>query len=554
MQLVDIRVRNFRSVEAEQHVPIPGRMTLVGPNNSGKTNLLRALQVLFTGFENEYGYTRNVDLTFGVGRARTSIIATFNGDTVDDAEIYREIDELHRLQGTERTGTALPLTLYFTDTNTPVYSFFPNIKRPQSGAQSALYSRTHKNLVNRLLGGFSVHYVPSAKSVDQIYDDLLSPFLRREVAAVMQPHVASIQTKLNEAAAALNAELMKANLTNFSVGYSLPDDSVERLVSGFDMVISDPKQTPIREKGMGVQTTALMAAFRWITKQESATGRRVIWLLEEPESYLHPELALNCSAILDSLAEEAIVITTTHSMAFVPQQPDFVCGTQLSRDGKTEVVRFKTFNEAVTLIRSSLGIKFGDFYNLAEYNVMLEGETDRELFIWLLKTISTEERAWPRLRHAKFEDFGGVKHLSGFLRATYQFIKDERVCVAVFDGDDAGQKERKALQQYFGQKQIAFQPNEHFVSVRAGFAIEGLFPDDWIIELRNEHSSWFEEFSVDSNGTLEQFRVKDDKKSNLINQLVSKARSQASHDWAFRFCQVGDAIDNALTTLKNRRA
>jgi hypothetical protein len=320
------------------------------------------------------------------------------------------------------------------------------------------------------------------------------------------------------------------------------------------MVISDPKQTPIREKGMGVQTTALIAAFRWITKQESATGRRVIWLLEEPESYLHPELALNCSAILDSLAEEAIVITTTHSMAFVPQQPDFVCGTQLSKDGKTEVVRFKTFNEAVTLIRSALGIKFGDFYNLAEYNVMLEGETDRELFVWLLKTISTEERAWPRLRHAKFEDFGGVKHLSGFLRATYQFIKDERVCVAVFDGDEAGQRERRALQQYFGQKQIPFQSNEHFVSVRAGFAIEGLFPDEWIIELHNEHSNWFEEFSVDSNGTLEQFRVKDDKKSNLINHLVSIAEAQASHDWAFRFYQVGDAIDNALTALKNRLA
>jgi len=552
VELIDIRVRNFRSVETEQHVPIPGRMTLVGPNNSGKTNLLRALQVLFTGYENTYGYTRNIDLTFGAGRSRTSIIATFDGDLVHDADIYREIDELHELQGTQRTGTPLSLTLYFTDTNTPVYSFFPNVKRPKSGPQSAQYSRTHKNLVIRLLGNFSVHYVPSAKSVEQIYDELLAPFLRREVAAVMATHVADIQAKLDDAAAALNEELSSAGLNTFTAGFSLPNDSVERLVSGFDMVISDPRQTPIREKGMGVQVTALLAAFRWITQQESATGRKVIWLLEEPESYLHPELASNCSAILENLAADSIVVKTTHSMAFVPQQPDFVCGTQLSAEGRTEVVRFKTFNEAVTAIRSALGIKFGDFYNLAKYNVMVEGETDRELFEWLLLTISAEEHAWTKLRLAKFEDFGGVKHLAGFLRATYQFIKDERVCVAVFDGDEAGKKERQGLQQFFGQKQIVFQPNEQFVSVRAGFAIEGLFPDQWIAELHGEHPDWFEEYSVDSIGNLEPFRVRDNKKRNLKNYLVSKAESQDSHAWAEKFCQVGDVIENALSLLEAR--
>ena len=137
MKLTEIRVRNFRSIEAEQHFPIQGEMTLVGPNNSGKTNLLRAIQVLFTGQANTYGYTRESDLTFGVGKARTSIAAIFDGDPQTEKEIYDSVDELHELQGTERTGSQLNLTLYFTDTDTPVYSFFPNIKRPKPGAQAA---------------------------------------------------------------------------------------------------------------------------------------------------------------------------------------------------------------------------------------------------------------------------------------------------------------------------------------------------------------------------------------------------------------------------------
>ena len=551
MNLVEIRIRNFRSIESEQHFAIPGNMTLVGPNNSGKTNLLRAVQVLFTGYENTYGYTREADLTFGVGRVRTSITATFDGNPSSDKEIYEKIDELHALQGTERSGTQLSLNLYFTDTNTPVYSFFPNVKRPKAGAQAAQYSRTHKSLVTDLLGSFSVHYVPSAKSVDQIYDELLTPFLRRKVSKVMEPHISDIERSLSEAADALNAELEAANLSDFEASFSLPSQSIEELVSGFDFMIADPQKTPVHEKGMGIQTTVLLAAFRWITKQEVSTGRTVAWLLEEPESYLHPHLASNCNAILENLAKDSIVIKTTHSMAFVPQDPAHVCGTMLNANNRTEITDYDSFNEAVSAIRDALGIRFGDFYNLAKYNVFVEGKSDREIFQWFLKRISVEQYHWKHLREAKFEDFGGVKHLAGFLRATYQFIRNEQACIAVFDGDDAGEIERRALQGFFGQKEIPFNSNEHFVSVRSRFSIEGLFPDDWIVKVFAEHPNWFEIYSVDASGQLEPFKVKDSRKSNIQSKLILLADADAGIEWAERFCQVCTVLDKALENRSN---
>ncbi len=525
-------------------------MTLVGPNNSGKTNLLRALQVLFTGYENRYCYTRDSDLTFGAGRARTSITATFNGDeNGKNKKIYENIDELHSLQGTTRMGTQLTLTLYFTDTNTPVYSFFPNVKRPQAGGQAAQYSRIHKSLVIGLLDQFSLHYVPSAKSVNQIYDELVTPFLRHKISKVMEPHIREIENALGEAAAALNDELAAANLSDFKASFSLPSESLEELFSGFDFMISDPQKTPIYRKGMGIQTTALLAAFRWITNQEKDAGRTVVWLLEEPESYLHPNLAFNCNAILENLAEDAIVVKTTHSMAFVPQDPQYVCGTQMNSKGRTEIRTFDSFNEAVAAIRISLGIKFGDFYNLARYNVFVEGKTDREIFQWLLEVIPIEAYKWPCLRDAKFEDFGGIPHLAGFLRATYEFIRSERACVAVVDGDEAGDKARRDLQRFFGNKEIPFEANRHFVSVRSGFAIEGLFPDHWIKDLREEHPSWFESFSIDATGALEPFRIKDSRKKNAQDKLISRAEAEEDLEWAGRFYQVCDVIDVSLRKL-----
>lgn len=552
MKLTDIRVRNFRSIEAEQHLPIPGHMTLVGPNNSGKTNLLRAIQVLFTGYSNSYRYSREADLTFGAGRARTSITATFNGNPDTEVEIYEAIDELHSLQGTERTGSQLTLTLYFTDTNTPVYSFFPNVKRPQAGNHAAQYSRTHIALVNRLLNGFSLHYVPSAKSVNEIYLELLVPYLRRKVSRVIQPYLPEIVSSLQEAADALNAELLNANLSDYKASFSLPGQSVEALVSGFDFMIADPQETPIHEKGMGVQTTALLAAFRWITKQENIEGKQVLWLLEEPESYLHPYLANNCNSILDNLSEDATVVKTTHSMAFVPQDPSYVSGTRLNIKNKTEIESYKTFTEAVSAIRASLGIKFSDFYNLAPYNVFVEGPSDRELFTWVLKMLPENDYPLSVVRQAKFEDFGGVKHLSGFLRATYQFIRSEYACLAVFDGDDAGEKERRDLQGYFGQNSIPFEANKHFVSVRSRFPIEGLFPDDWIKKIYAEHSSWFVSYAVDASGQLEPFKIKDDRKKNIQSELVLFAEKEPDIKWAERFINVYKVMDTALKELHEK--
>lgn len=549
VKLTEIRVRNFRSIETEQHLPIPGQMTLVGPNNSGKTNLLRAILVLFTGQSNTYGYARETDLTFGVGRARTSITATFDGDPVAEPEIYDSIDELHSLQGTSRTGNQLSLTLYFTDANTPVYSFFPNLKRPKASAQAAQYSRTHIALVNHLLGGFSLHYVPSAKSVNQIYIELITPFLRRQVSKVIEPHLPDIDKSLKEAADALNVELSAANLPEYHASFSLPGQSVEALVSGFDFMISDPHKTPIQEKGMGVQTTALLAAFKWITKQEITAGRQVLWLLEEPESYLHPHLASNCNSILDNLAEDATVVKTTHSMAFVPQDPKYVSGTHLNTKKRTEIESYKTFTEAVSAIRTALGIKFSDFYNLAPFNVFVEGPTDRELFNWVLNKLPVGEHPLTFTRQAKFEDFGGVKHLSGFLRATYQFVRLEHACLAVFDGDDAGEKERRDLQGYFGQNSIPFEANKHFISVRSRFAIEGLFPDEWIKSIHDDSPSWFDSFAVDATGQLEPFKVKDNRKPNVQDRLVSLASAETDLAWASRFINVFKVMDSALKAL-----
>lgn len=554
VRLVSLRVSNYRTTGSAQVLPLNTRTSIVGPNNSGKTNLLRAVELLFTGNENRLGYDRERDLTFGVSSAKTSLLATFDGNPVgSDARLYAKLDQLHELLGTERLDSDFTMSLQFSANSNPSYQFFPNAAKPKNGSDRALYSSIKNQLVGELLGSFKCHYVPSAKSISDLYDDLLMPFLRGLAAQALDGYLPELQQALSDVAAEINLELDRVGLGDLSASFSLPQESAESLFSSFDLNLADPNKTLLANKGQGIQSTALLASLLWITREERQRGLSSIWLLEEPESYLHPELSRSCVQLLEELRKEAQVIVTTHALAFVPQDPESIVGCDID-EGETRLATYKTYADATKKIRDSLGVKFSDFYSLGALNLLVEGPSDRELISWALISLTSEGAGqWPLLSEAELLDFGGVGHLAGFLRATWEMIRDERAAIAVFDGDDAGVKERKALQRYFGQKDVGFEANRDYVSVRDRFAIEGLFPDEWIIDLHDENPTWFENYSVDTGGVLEPYKIKDARKARAQKHLIDLAEeSEGDLDWANRWILFLDACERALATQKKR--
>jgi hypothetical protein len=547
VKLTELRVRNYRTISAEQTIRLNSGTTLVGPNNSGKTNLLRSVQLFFTGYENEAGYDKDVDLTFGAGSQRTSLVASFELDGHPrDEEVESLLNELHEIVGTERESESFSVNLYFAGANnTPVYRVFPNTKVPTETDRPA-FSRKQKQLVEILMSTFRCHFVPSAKSTSRLYEDLLQPFLTEIAAEAIEPHIKGIQEALGGVSDSLNAQLEAVGLGQISATFSLQGTSRSRLLTGFELLLSDPLRTPIGEKGQGIQSTALFASFVWITEREQAAGYVPIWLIEEPESYLHPELSKSCQELLGTLAKHSLVVLTTHSLSFVPPDLQRIQGVDLDVHNRSIVSSFTTHRDATGRIRDALGVQFSDYYNLGRTNIFVEGPSDTELIVWASERCGDDD-AYPLIRQSYVDDFGGVKQLEGFLKAVFQPISSERALVSVFDGDEAGQKSRQNLQQYFGQKDVQFQPNLHYVSIRSGYAVEGLFPDSWLVEANEQHPGWFDSFSVDAAGTVEPFAVKDRNKSNLQNLMRTRAEEADSFEWADRWLPVLDAIEGALT-------
>jgi hypothetical protein len=558
VKLKALRVRNFRTVGTiDQTLSIgEGGTTLVGPNNTGKTNLLHAVELFFTGPENRFGFSKARDLSFVAGSGKTSLVATFAGvdeDEHPDCTIFAAYDRLTEFVDVRpRDSAEFTLSLVMSPSDNPVYQFFPNAKKTGSPAEQTAFSRLQSKLVSDLLGLFSVQYVPAAKTMDQLNTDLLMPFMVKKVARTISPYVSEIEDSLETVAATINAALTKAGLAHFVASFGFPNASLEGLLTGFDFALGDPTRTSIQHKGQGVQSVALLASLIWISEQLRSQGSSPIWLLEEPESYLHPELSRSALDLVDQLRKESTVLITTHALMFVPQNVHRISGVSLV-DGTTRIEAFRNYREATENLSQALGVAFSDYFNLSEINVLVEGQSDKDLIPWAMKTIDVvDEKEYPLLFSAAFLDFGGVKHLSGFLRANYGFIRRERVAVPVFDGDEAGIKERRELQQYFGQKQTPFQSNQDYLSVRDRFAIEGLFPDSWVQDLHKEHSSWFDIFSEDSQGMLEPYRVKSAHKAGVISALCKRAELDTSQSWAGPWVNFLTSLESALRFHQQR--
>ncbi len=549
MKIESLRIRNFRTIGSEQHIDLTRGLTIVGPNSSGKTNILKAAEMLFTGYENRLNYDPKRDLTFGVSKGQTSLVATFSGDREDkDSDLFQLYEELNDMLETPKASTnQFTVYLTFAKSGTPMYRFFSNEK--MKDGQAGSFSHKQKAAINCLLEKFVCHYVPSSKSISDLYNSLLLPFIKRSVTRVLEDKITDINENLKDISNNLDSQLKLAGLPHIKSHFTLPNDSLEELIDNFEFHLSDPNKTEIDRKGMGIQASAILASFLWITREEAKISKNTIWLIEEPESYLHPELAEACHRMLEQLRSESLLVTTTHSLGFVNQDPRKVVGTEIDSD-ETKILQYDTYVDATSSIRRALGVRFSDYYNLGLLNVFVEGKSDREVFQWLLEKTSTSndiEYEWPYLRASEFLDFSGVSGLEGFMKATYEFIFKERPVVTVLDGDSAGDKTRRALQQYLGNKNIPFQPNSDFISLHSGFCVEGLFPHEWIKNAYDEHPGWFKNYSFDVEGKLQSFNLKQERhKGQLRNYLKNLAEAEENYQWASRFKQVFDAIEKSL--------
>jgi AAA15 family ATPase/GTPase len=445
MKLVSLSVSNYRSITKAHQIDISDTTVLIGKNNEGKSNILKALNVGMVALQQhadksrkEYGYFgykkyRDERLYFWERDFPVLLQEKKSGSKKTTLKFEFELDEEEISQFKEEIGSnlngSLPIDIIIGIDNIPDIKVTK--KRGKGGA--ALNSKSSK-IADFVGKSISFNYIPAVRT-DQQAMSVVSGMLEQRLSKLETDveykaaldTIKSIQEPVLEEIARQIEIPLKQFLPNINNVNILIEDERRRSAvrRDFEIVIDDGTPTSILYKGDGVKSLAALALLKSRVSDKAAS----IIAIEEPESHLHPGAIHQLKEIIEVLGVDNQVVLTTHNPLFVDRfdiQSNIIVDSGKAKPAKK-----------IDSIRELLGIRASDNLVNANHVLIVEGSDD----VIALKAILTEES--PRLAAALknhelvIDEIGGASNLSYKLS-----ILENSLCLShtFLDDDDAGRK------------------------------------------------------------------------------------------------------------------
>lgn len=440
MRLTNFSVTNYRSITSAHKVAVSDTTVLIGKNNEGKSNLLRALQVAmellqthalsersairrgYRGPQESYYWIR--DFPIQLQNRRTSTQTIFKVEFLLDQS---EIDEFKEEIGSSLNGD-LPLEIKIGKENEAQINF----RKPGKNTKS-LATKSGK-IAEFVARRIYFNYIPAVRT-DREAIEVVSRMLSQELRILegdetyrnaLQVIHDLQQPILNDLAQRIREPLAEFLPTIKNVQIEIPETSRRVGVRReFNVIVDDGTPTNIEYKGDGVKS---LAALGLLKNKFRHSGASII-AIEEPESHLHPGAIHQLNEIIKSLAESNQVILTTHNPLFVDRSN--IKTNIIVNDGKATPAR------NVASIREILGIKASDNLTNANYALVVEGEEDVKSLKALIPTLSDRLGRSIKNNILVIEPIGGA----GNLPYKISLLKNS-LCAThtLLDNDDAGRK------------------------------------------------------------------------------------------------------------------
>jgi putative ATP-dependent endonuclease of the OLD family len=443
MRLESLTIQNFRSITKAYKLPLSSSTVLIGPNNEGKSNVLRAL-VLATrmligrrrsepayapprsrfGREADYDWERDFPLHLQEKEPE--------GDSVFVLEYEltaQEVDEFRSVIGSRLNGT-LPLRVAIGTKGTPTVTVH---KRGPGG--KALSKKAPK-IAEFVAERIELEYIPAVRtavSAQQIVDAMVA----RELSALEQgqDYIEALQqiAKIQDPVLQELSESIRSTLIQFlpavkSVDVRAPMERRFEALRRCEIYIDDGSMTELRYKGDGVQSLAALGLMRHASAK-SSLGKNVVVAIEEPESHLHPKAIHELRGVVEQLAAKYQVVVTTHCPLFVSRR--HVESNIIVNNRKAKAAT------SVDEIREILGVRAADNLLHAELVLVVEGEDDRTSIAALLAHASTILADALRGNRLTIDTLGGASNLAYKLGLLRDALCE---CHVFLDSDAAGKQ------------------------------------------------------------------------------------------------------------------
>lgn len=444
MKLESFSATNFRSITKASTISFgEGLTTLIGPNNEGKSNVLRAL---VTALElasrldeitmlrggrlrglrlGEGAYNWATDFPVSLQKTSPNGMSYFD---LDFALSPSEVADFRSEVGSSLNG-ALPIRIGIGN-GEPTF----RVRKKRGRGAAALAGKSAR--IAKFIGKrIEIQYIPAVRTASAALT-VVERMVARDLAALSEnpEYIRAI-----EAIDALQAPVLerlgdgiRSTLRVFlpdvtDVQVRVPREARYRaLTHSCEVVVNDGEATTLSRKGDGVQSLAALSLLRQAA-QAGKSNKQLILAIEEPESHLHPMAIHQLRSVLNEIASEHQVIITTHCPLFVDRGRLFA----------NILVSGNRARPAASIreIRDILGVRVSDNLTAAEVMLLVEGETDRTALMTLLPLASEA------LRSALSQGVLAIESLLGSGKLSYKLAQTrEAMCAAhvLLDKDQAG--------------------------------------------------------------------------------------------------------------------
>lgn len=490
MKIIEIAIENYRGIKTEQKIPLNSFSSIVGKNDSGKSIVLNAIAsylnlkdypisvsdfndtaspiiitctfisenitgLLESKIKSKIKKTDGLDefiadiLPSGhltIKKTINSAKKSFDSEEVlmvdyvpdDFAFLYGKSDEdlntilsnngitipvrgsgrnskLEKIKNIKEYCTAQTIDRHerFIDDEYKICSLLPDVELFKADYGLEADTKFKSNSVSEIIEYFDNESQKEKKLA----------VVEAEIADEMQKEAFSVKEYMDEYVSNLQKVEIKPTI--------VWKDAIKSVDVSFQFD-GDAKPIPMSHKGAGYRRLFMVARFRYLAKKNK--GLNVIYLIEEPETFLHPSAQNDLLNAFRDLSDDHQVIITTHSPVFAGAT-DVESVVLCKRDNGSI---YKTFNtegkEAfISAIVDELGIK--PSYNLRDNHekiVFVESHNDAHFFNLICRNFIDKKL----LQNEKILvlPFGGGEDIDSFLNIDY-FDSSGRALFLVIDSE-----------------------------------------------------------------------------------------------------------------------
>ena len=410
MKINKIRIKNFRGIKNSGIIELGNLNALVGKNDAGKSSILHAIDEFYNENKILEGHRY-----FGAGDEATEIEIWFGGVELEaipkvllDQDGYLHVKKKANSIG--ETYKQSIITLDFAKTE------YKNMFQMTTAKQGTIFRSLGKevpdemnrevlfDLVNELVdietSYVEEEYEIKSSMIKEIIKSLYPQFslfladtnldtstssfqnqFKKIVTNAIEAHIQEFSNLQNEVDLTLTNEIRKIGQfmsTHYSGMTDLkPDITYEwqKLVN-FDVIMKDDQgyETNIANKGTGIQRLFMVSYFQYLAEQTSENEKSYIFVIEEPETFLHPGAQRTLLDSLKRIAEVHQVIISTHSPVFASEidNRNIIVATKIN--GESQYSQGE--GVSADLLVNELGVRASDNIVNSKLLVFVEGSND----------------------------------------------------------------------------------------------------------------------------------------------------------------------------------